>query len=119
LGTNFYWFKEKQKEEFKHHEGLHIGKRSCGWVFHFQAHHKPFLHSFKDYKEFLKEGYIYDEYDRLISYKDFIEAVEATKEIESDGEKPWDFNSCPEEESYFPFEQWMNDGYMFSIGDFS
>ena len=63
IGTNFYWFKEEQKEDFEHHEGLHIGKRSCGWVFHFQAHHEPFLHSFNDYKKFLKQGYIYDEYE--------------------------------------------------------
>ena len=58
IGTNFYWFKEKQGKDFEHHEGLHIGKRSCGWVFHFQAHHKPFLHSYKDYKEVMGTDYV-------------------------------------------------------------
>lgn len=119
IGTNFYWFKIKQEENFDHKKGLHIGKRSCGWVFHFQAHNAPFLHSYKDYKEFLKEGYIYDEYDRLISYTDFIKAVEATREIEPDGEKPWDFNNCPNSEKYQLCEEWMNEGFMFSLGDFS
>ena len=118
IGTNFYWFKEKQKEDFEHHEGLHIGNRSCGWVFHFQAHHEPFLHSFNDYKKFLKQGYIYDEYDRYIPYKDFIKAVKDTKKSD-DGEAPWDFNNCPDSEKYQLCEEWMNEGYMFSVGDFS
>ena len=48
-----------------------------------------------------------------------MEAVKATKEIELDNEPPWDFNNYPDGSGYRICEEWMNDGYMFSIGDFS
>ena len=67
----------------------------------------------------MKKGYIYDEYDRYIPYEEFMKAVKATKKIELDGEEPWDFNNCPDSEKYKLCEEWMNDGYMFSLGDFS
>ena len=75
MSTNYYWYKEAQWEGSKE-EGLHIGKNSCGWSFHFQAHEDPFqrynLTSYKAWKEFLKEGFIYDEYGEFIPYKKFI-----------------------------------------------
>lgn len=118
MGTNFYHLKRKLKEGEDHDKGLHIGKRSCGWVFHFEAHNEPFLKSFSDYKEFLKKGYIYDEYDRLIPYDDFIKLVEETKEIEPDGEPPWSFDNYPDDCGYSVFEDWMSDGFMFTLSDF-
>ena len=39
MGTNYYHYKEKIKESNENsNEGLHIGKNSWGWVFHFEAH---------------------------------------------------------------------------------
>ena len=120
MGTNFYWFKKKQKKGSDCTTGLHIGKRSAGWVFHFQAYDDPYLKSFTDYKEFLKKGYIYDEYDEPVSYEEFIELVEETKEPEIDGKPPWDFNNYPDDsDCYYICDTWMNSGFMFSLGDFS
>ena len=118
MGTNYYWYKEKPVGNFT--EGLHIGKRSAGWVFHFQAHknirQNQNLMSYYDYKEFLKDGYIYNEYEEEIPYADFIKLVEETKEVE-DGEAPWSFENNPESNYHF-CDEWMDSGFMFTKGDF-
>ena len=96
-------------------EGLHIGKCSAGWAFHFRAHHDSFqryrLVSYRDYKEFLKEGYIYTEYEDLVYYDEFIEMVESTRP-----KKKW--SSLPEGEQLHIGEEWENEGFMFSLCDF-
>lgn len=115
MGTNYCWYKEAQWEGPKE-EGLHIGKNSCGWSFHFQAYKDPFqrynLTSYKAWKEFLKEGFIYDEYGEFIPYKKFIKLVEATRP------KGKTFEDIPEAEQIHLCDEWVDAGFMFTLGDF-
>ena len=118
MGINFYWFKERVTELADVSDGLHIGKKSAGWVFHFEAHKNPKLRTVKDYEEFLRKGMIYNEYNKEISYKDFWQIVEASKlpyngrspYVLHDNEKVSDFNE------FFP--SWENEGLAFTEWEF-
>ena len=117
MGTNFYAFEEKRKRKQDPSEGLHIGKLSYGWVFHFQVHSNKGLISYYQWQQFTKDKYIYDEYSRLISYKKFWEMVEASKET-VDGLAPLDFDTSGD--SKMPgINEYMNNGFMFTECDFS
>lgn len=62
-------------------EDLHIGKRSGGWQFHFQAH--PGIRSRKDWEARVDEvGTVTDEYGREYTPEQFWAEVDATR-------KPW------------------------------
>ena len=78
MGTNYYLYRSRAEAELEL-DGFHIGKNSAGWVFHFEAHEYPTLKTVQDYKEFLKEGFIYNEYDEEVSYKKFWEIVKYSK----------------------------------------
>lgn len=122
MGTNYYHFKEKIKEGDFPEGGLHIGKNSAGWVFHFEAHEYPRLKTAQDYQEFLKEGVIYNEYDEEVSYEEFWKIVEESKE-DYYGKPPYDFENLPEDgnTSSFPLigiAEWMDEGFMFTANDF-
>lgn len=115
MGNNYYWYREKPQDPVNE-EGLHIGKCSAGWVFHFQAHLDKFqrykLTSYGAWKEFLKEGYIYDEYGVPVSYPKFIKLVESTRP------KGITWESLPEAEQLHLCDEWIDEGFMFSLGDF-
>lgn len=62
-------------------EGLHIGKRSAGWAFGFEAHPALGLTSWKAWQEHLKGlTHVVDEYGRQIAIDEFIALVEKTRE---------------------------------------
>ena len=91
-------------------------------MFHFQAHSKPLLRTVEEYKEFLKEGVIYNEYDEEVSHEKFWKLVEESLKSDPwDLEPPYSYDNLPEEIS--PYEmnknEYMDSGFMFSIGDFS
>ena len=115
MGTSYYWYREKPEKE-PPFEGLHIGKLSAGWTFHFQAHLDPFqrynLTSYRAWKEFLEEGYILDEYNEPITYKKFIKLIESTRPKG----KTWE--SLPKAEQLHLCDEWIDEGFMFSLGDF-
>lgn len=116
MGTNYYWFKKRIHEGAE--GGLHIGKNSAGWVFHFEAHEYPRLKTVQDYKEFLKKGFIYNEYDEKIPYNEFWEIVEDSVEDCYD-RPPYSFVNLPKgEEDILSLRGWMSEDYMFSMGDF-
>lgn len=117
MGCNYYWFKERKKRKQDPSEGLHIGKLSYGWVFHFQAYPNKGLVSYYQWQQFTKSGYIYDEYGRIVTCKKFWEIVLLSKET-IDGLTPLDFTSCPHEEMPGVTE-YMNNGFMFTECDFS
>ena len=101
-------------------EGVHIGKNSAGWVFTFQAHPNLKLKSVNAWKEFLQEGYIYDEYGVLIPVKEFWEIVEASKEPDDFGE-PYNYVNWPEDDKSsheLDNYNYMCEGYMFTVSDF-
>lgn len=122
MGTNFYYFKEKiNTEERAVEEGLHIGKLSAGWVFHFQAHKK--LGTVLQYRIFLKKGYIYNEYEEEVSYEDFWRIVEDSLKPDPQDNKPlYSFDNLPEDDKTSAYlmgiEEWMDEGYMFTLNDF-
>ena len=117
MGTNYYFFREKKKRKQDPSEGLHIGKLSYGWVFHFQAYSNKGLVSYYQWQQATKNGYIYDEYGRLISYNRFWDTVKASKET-IDELTPLDFTTCGYEIMQ-GINEYMNNGFMFTECDFS
>lgn len=115
MGTNYYWYREDPKNPIEN-EGLHIGKLSGGWAFHFEAHFDKFqrykLTSYAAWKEFLKEGFIYNEYGDFYPYKKFIKLIESTRE------KGKTYKDIPEGEQLHLCDEWEDCGFMFSLGDF-
>ena len=61
-------------------EEVHIGKSSFGWKFLFN----PYKESWKEWKEFLSEIPIKDEYGVQVSFEEFVQKVE--KKQKEDGE---------------------------------
>lgn len=121
MGTNFYYFSDQVKATTPVETGRHIGKLSGGWVFHFRAYEKPKLKTVRDYREFLKEGVIYNEYDEEISYEEFWKLVkESLKSDPWDPEPPYSFDNLPDDISTYivGIKEWMDEGYMFTENDF-
>ena len=111
MGTNYYAFNERITEGTEVDSGLHIGKDSAGWVFNFQAHEN--LKTVKEYKEFLKNKVIYDEYGREIPYNEFWVIVAYSKSE--------DCYSCSNLSSEVMFEwlnEWEDEGYTFTDVEF-
>lgn len=120
MGNNYYYFKEEINPEVVPPEaGLHIGKLSYGWVFHFQAHPSKALSTYHQWKMSTKRGAIYDEYGRYLTYEEFWDLVDSSKET-IDGITPLDFDTCPQEErSIYNVDEYMCNGFMFTDCDFS
>lgn len=117
MSTNFYLRKkisEEQKEYMKSlidqekfdelcdeiPQDIHIGKRSCGWKFLWNANRfEYFKPTIESLHEFLKSGDIYDEYGVKFTFEDFMND-EAGPSIDNgiDG-IDW-FNKHPEEYRY-------------------
>ena len=117
MGTNFYAVRTKPTIE----EPIHIGKRSCGWLFHFQSHndtwHEPPVvwNTYNQVKDWLyqntveKNDYvIINEYDEIITCDDFFKMVDEWQENEDNQNNPDNFRYARNV-----------DGYMFSDVDFS
>ena len=117
MGTNYYWFPDIIKESTPVDRGLHIGKNSCGWVFQFEAHSNPLLKTVKQYREFLKEGVIYDEYEREISTSEFWEIVEDSK-LPFNGREPYVLEDPNYPRRILSIIEWEDEGYAFMKGDF-
>ena len=82
MGSNFYLYTNFCPTCGHPRKVYHIGKNSWGWVFHFQeihGFHVP-VTNLEDMKTFTKQGIIKDEYDNEVSYDEFWEMVEETKE---------------------------------------
>ena len=120
MGCNYYAFDEEMKETEFCENGLHIGKNSWGWVFHFEAHSKPELKTVEQYREYLKDKFIYDEYDRLVFYDEFWEMVEETKEPMPDGREKYVLRDPTEEPSFITSElpMWEDEGFGFTEWEF-
>lgn len=91
MGTNFYIKKrlsQKKKNELIKYiqtdqydevikelpKTIHLGKRSYGWKFLWDANDFKYFKPTKDsFERFLKSGLIFDEYGKQFSYEDFIE----------------------------------------------
>ena len=119
MGTNYHWAKNKVAEGEVPETDLHIGKNSWGWVFHFQAYPRQNLTTVEAWKEKTKEGYIYDEYDRLISYNDFWDIVYETLEPMPDGSPKYVLYDPEEQPAFIPdLGEWTDSGFAFMNSDF-
>ena len=94
IGTNYYVVPNRPSVE----EPIHIGKSSIGWKFNFQSHNEPYYeppiiwNTYDQVYEWLyvntvqsDKFVIMDEYDRIVSFDEFIELVE-TKQSEDNEE---------------------------------
>ena len=118
MGTNYYAVKRNPTIS----EPIHIGKSSFGWLFCFQIQNETWRdipcvwNTYNQVKEWLnkyangknKPYAIIDEYDREISYKEFIELVDKKQKDEH----------CLSNSDNFKYNKNV-DGYRFSDGEFS
>ena len=116
MGTNFYMYFSRDRAQLMT-EDFHIGKRSAGWVFHFQAHEKPNIKTVRGMRKYTRLGFIYDEYGREYSYDEFWLEVERTKKC-TDGISPLILED-PENPEPVWFKRWEDEGFCFSEGEFS
>ena len=123
MGTNFYLKKrlsQKKKNELIRYiqtdqydkvvdelpKSIHIGKRSCGWKFLWNANDFKYFKPTKDsFERFLKSGLIFDEYGQEFSYEEFIE-----NEVGKSLDQGYDYESYhkdhPEEvDSYWSYRK--------------
>jgi|688.fasta_scaffold15859_17 hypothetical protein len=149
MGTNFY--AEFNKCECCNRSNkIHIGKSSWGWAFHFRGYDGQYgyiedsddktlevpedfqLKSWKQWKEYLKDNPIIDEYGEAVSYEEFVEMVETYKSpgfVRDDGHRNLDhIDEILKEQRYADIWReyrdedvyWHDeDGYSFSSRYFS
>ena len=126
MGTNYYVAKNLCECCNRYDEEYHIGKASVGWAFSFRGYIWNDLCSWKQWKEFLKDQIIMDEYGERTDYKWFVDMVETVKSptyVNSHGQK----NLLHNEEGKKGAYPWFNkdydwddeDGYSFSSREFS
>lgn len=82
MGTNYYLRTETCTNCNRSYDGLHIGKSSHGWQFHFRGYldqsivcYEDWLNEFND-----KRKRIYNEYGESYTIEKFKEVVESKKE---------------------------------------
>ena len=126
MGTNYYVAKNRCECCNRYDAEYHIGKSSMGWAFTFQGYKWNKLTSWKEWKEFLKDQEIMDEYGELKDYDWFVNMVETYKSpnyVREDGHK----NLSHNEQGKVDRRPWFNDeydwddedGYSFTSRDFS
>lgn len=125
MGTNYYAAIDVCPHCKRASRELHIGKRSGGWEFHFQAYNTdeylegtapvPLL-TWAHYRAFLAmpDVQVRDEYGETLTLAEFVEIVEETK-----GQKSH-YAYCQEHYPEHAKTLWVDDeGYCFGYGEFS
>jgi hypothetical protein len=137
MGTNYYLQKKVNRDGRR--RDVHICKTSYGWYPHLQGYthnspgEYPIITSWFDWKRFLRQeikrndGLIFNEYDELLSFDEFLSAIEGWQKTAaaSDWRNPFNFENrkelnpyglSPEEKK----EEWLDpEGYWLSSRDFS
>lgn len=115
MSTNFYIRETSRVIESgkRVQEDQHIGKRSGGWVFHFNGENSKTVANWRNFIEMMTPNMqIVDEYDRAYSPEEFWEAVEQTK-------KPWGPNKIkPRIVRGKTGLDWTDEGFSFYAGEF-
>ncbi len=129
MGTNYYVASNHCECCDRYDEEYHIGKSSEGWAFSFEGYRPERLVSWKQWKEFLKDKIIMDEYGERIDYDWFVEYIEKEKSpnfVNGSGRKNQIHNEegrKPNKHGYTWFDpeyDWDDeDGYSFSAREFS
>lgn len=114
MGTNFYAVRTRPTVE----EPIHIGKRSCGWLFLFhgyndKCHDPPIIWNiYNQVKDWLyrntveKTDYvILDEYDKPAEFDDFFKMVDEWQNDKDNQSNPDNFKYCRNVDGYrFSYE---------------
>lgn len=124
MGTNYYVAKNKCECCNRYDEEYHIGKASYGWAFTFQGYPWNKLTSWKQWKEFLKNQTIVDEYGEQVSYEWFVNLIETYKSpgyTRDDGHVNLSHNEEIKKGNWYnPERDWQDeDGYSFTTSEFS
>jgi hypothetical protein len=126
MGTNYYVAKNKCDCCKRVDHEYHIGKSSYGWAFSFQGYKWNNLTSWKQWKEFLKNQQIIDEYGDDVSYEEFVTMVETYKApgfVREDGHVNLQHNNQGKIDNrpwFNPEYDWDDeDGYSFTSREFS
>ena len=118
MGTNYYVRKNHCECCGRSDREYHIGKSSYGWAFTFQGYPWMHLTSWQQWKEFLKDQDIVNEYEDTVSYDKFVEMVETYKApgyVREDGHVNLRHN-----DQYKSERDWTDDdGYSFTTTEFS
>lgn len=117
MGTNYYVVPNRPSVETP----VHIGKSSIGWTFLFQSqndtwHEPPIVwNTYKQVHDWLYEYtvqsndyVIMDEYDRIISFSDFIELVEEKQQDEHNLSNPHLYEYCRNVDGYRFSDEWFS-----------
>lgn len=125
MGTNYYVATNHCECCDRYDEEYHIGKSSYGWAFSFRGYRPGRLVSWKNWKEFLKDKIITDEYGERIDYDWFVQYVEGEKRpgfVRQDGHKNLQHNEEGRKPAgwYNPEYDWDDEeGYAFCSREFS
>ena len=124
MGTNYYVAENSCDCCNRYDEAYHIGKSSVGWAFSFRGYRPERLVSWTNWKEFLKDKDIRDEYGQRVNYEWFVHMIETVKSpghIREDGQRNLVHNQEGRASNWFnPEYDWDDDqGYSFSSREFS
>lgn len=119
MGTNYYVVKNKCDCCGRSDIEYHIGKASYGWAFSFQGYSWNKLTSWRNWKEFLKNQIIENEYGERVDYNWFVEMVETYKSPNYNDNKS--HNAEGKKNGWYSSEHdWDDeDGYSFTNRQFS
>lgn len=133
MGTNYY-VETNKCECCNRSDRLHIGKASEGWSFMFRSHddvNSYVLKSWHDWKTFLKDKHIVDEYGHEIAYVHLVTMIEHWKSpeyVNQNGSKNKDHIAYTHNEYLYRDVSPINtkesrwhcpDGYCFTTNTFS
>ena len=131
MGTNYY-LQKKINEAGRRHD-IHIGKTSAGWYPHLQGYRNsfsqtPVITSWFDWKTFLRaevmrnEGLIFNEYDELIKYEEFVKIIEdwQNNAILGDWKNPFNSPEAFSNDIGLKFDHWQDpENFWLSSEEFS
>jgi hypothetical protein len=123
MGTNYY-VRTNHCEHCNRHETQHIGKSSWGWAFSFRGYRYDGLCSWQDWKTYLKDKVIIDEYDEIKPYDEFVNMIETVKAPDytrEDGHTNKVHNTEGRKDGWYNPEYDWDDpqGYSFTSREFS
>ena len=124
MGTNYYVATNHCECCDRYDVEYHIGKSSMGWAFSFRGYPAERLESWKQWKEFLKDQIIMDEYHERKDYDWFVQFIEGPKApgfVNDRGHKNLLHNQEIKKGSWYnPEYDWEDpEGYSFSSREFS
>lgn len=126
MGTNYYVEQNRCECCDRYDTTHHIGKSSWGWSFSFRGHRDENLTSWREWKAFLSDKTIVDEYGEPIDYREFCRMIENEKApgwVREDGHRNLQHNEEGKKgpRAWFdPDYDWDDsDGYAFSRREFS